>query len=148
MNIERLAIVGAFGGTHIGGSLARAARSLGVATVDFDMREAASGNRVLDALAWRLTDRRPLRLSRFAGKVVEGCRRERLQILISTGMAPLPATALQALSAMGVVSINYSTDDPWNPAQRARWFLRALPYYDHVFTPRSANVEDFERLGY
>jgi spore maturation protein CgeB len=62
-------------------------------------------------------------------------------------MAPLPAPAMQALRAMGIVSINYSTDDPWNPAQRARWFLRALPYYDHVFTPRSANVEDFERLG-
>lgn len=147
MNIERLAIVGAFGGTHIGGSLSRAARALGIATIEFDTREAASGNRVLDALAWRLADRRPLRLRRFAAKVAEACREQRPQILVSTGMAPLTPAALQAIRAMGIVSVNYSTDDPWNPAQRARWFLRALPLYDHVFTPRSANIEDFQRLG-
>ena len=27
------------------------------------------------------------------------------------------------LRSLGIKVINYSTDDPWNPAQRAHWFL-------------------------
>ena len=147
MTVTRIAIVGAFSGTHIGGSLARAAAALGIETLDFDTTTAASASRIVNALTWRFADRRPLHSRRFARTVVEKCRETRPEILISTGMAPLSAEALQALRAMGIVAVNYSTDDPWNPAQRARWFLRALPFYDHVFTPRYANLEDFERLG-
>jgi spore maturation protein CgeB len=43
--------------------------------------------------------------------------------------------------------INYSTDDPWNPALRASWFLSALPAYDAIFTPRRANLDDFRGCG-
>src|SRR5262249_40023749 len=42
---------------------------------------------------------------------------------------------------------NYSTDDPWNPAIRSNWHLRALPLYDLVFTPRRSNFDDFRHLG-
>ncbi|MFN7918893.1 MAG: glycosyltransferase [Bryobacteraceae bacterium] len=34
------------------------------------------------------------------------------------------------------------TDDPWNRAHRAAWFLEALREYDHVFSPRRANLDD------
>jgi spore maturation protein CgeB len=46
-----------------------------------------------------------------------------------------------------VVCLHYSTDDPWNPGQRAEWFLRSLPLYDIVFTPRTSNRADFNALG-
>jgi glycosyltransferase involved in cell wall biosynthesis len=36
--------------------------------------------------------------------------------------------------------LNFLTDDPWNPAHRADWFLRSLRHYDVVFTPRHANA--------
>jgi spore maturation protein CgeB len=62
-------------------------------------------------------------------------------------MAPLTESALRALRRLDVVSVNYSTDDPWNPAVRSNWHLRALPYYDLVFSPRRANLDDFRRLG-
>jgi spore maturation protein CgeB len=67
--------------------------------------------------------------------------------LVATGHAPLTTQALKRLRATGVRTINYSTDDPWNPAHRAQWHLDALPEYDTVFTPRRANLRDFERLG-
>jgi spore maturation protein CgeB len=51
------------------------------------------------------------------------------------------------LRDLDIKVINYSTDDPWNPAQRAEWFLSALPAYDAVFTTRRANVEDFRHVG-
>jgi spore maturation protein CgeB len=48
---------------------------------------------------------------------------------------------------MGVYRLNYLTDDPWNPAFRARWFLEALPLYDKVFSPRRANIAELVKLG-
>jgi len=55
-------------------------------------------------------------------------------------------TLLEARKA-GVVTANFLTDDPWNPAHRAPWFLTALPHYDFVFTPRRANMNDLELAG-
>jgi spore maturation protein CgeB len=43
--------------------------------------------------------------------------------------------------------MNFLTDDPWNPHHTARWFMRALPEYDIVFTPRKANIEDLRLAG-
>jgi hypothetical protein len=48
---------------------------------------------------------------------------------------------------MSVDRINFVTDDPWNPAYTTKWFLRALPHYDHVFTPREANLDDLRATG-
>jgi hypothetical protein len=48
---------------------------------------------------------------------------------------------------MDITRLNYLTDDPWNPAFRARWFLEALPMYDMVFSARRANMAALERLG-
>jgi spore maturation protein CgeB len=43
--------------------------------------------------------------------------------------------------------LNYSTDDPWNPAYRATWFMEALRRYTTVFTPRADTLDDFRQLG-
>jgi spore maturation protein CgeB len=48
---------------------------------------------------------------------------------------------------MKVCCANFLTDDPWNHAHRAAWFLEALPNYDFVFTPRRANVANLQTLG-
>jgi hypothetical protein len=48
---------------------------------------------------------------------------------------------------MGVRTVNYSTDDPWNNKHAAGWFDRALASYDVVATPRSKTMPDFQRLG-
>ncbi|MBV8570274.1 MAG: glycosyltransferase [Acidobacteriaceae bacterium] len=45
------------------------------------------------------------------------------------------------------MTANFLTDDPWNPAHYAHWFLEALPAYDFVFTPRRANIDDLRRSG-
>jgi len=51
------------------------------------------------------------------------------------------------LRAMGIVCVNYSTDDPWNPALRASWHLRVLPQYDAILTTRRANIGSFADIG-
>jgi spore maturation protein CgeB len=106
-----------------------------------------AGPRAFQSFIWHFADRRPLHLERFAAAVIARCRQSRPDALIATGAAPLTAAALGMLRAMGILCVNYSTDDPWNPAMRARWHLRALPEYDLVFTTRRANVDDLKRLG-
>ena len=142
----RLAIVGSFDGTHVGGSFRRAAAHLGIKTTNFDVDD-AGGNPILRAALWRFGDRRPPRMYGFSQSVIASCRQLKPEILIATGTAPLTHSALRTLRAMGTVCVNYSTDDPWNPVLRASWHLRALPEFDVVFTTRRANIGDFADIG-
>jgi spore maturation protein CgeB len=43
--------------------------------------------------------------------------------------------------------VNYLTDDPFNPAHQASWFLDELPEYDRVFSTRHANMSDLQNAG-
>jgi spore maturation protein CgeB len=143
----KMAVLGAMGGTHIGGSFVRGAAKMGIESIWFDANQASTGPRLLRSLFWRLGDRRPLHLDRFSNSVVEACARAKPKTLIATGIAPLTESALRAFRQLDIVSVNYSTDDPWNPAMRSNWHLRALPSYDFVFSPRRSNLDDFRRLG-
>lgn len=144
---SRLAIVGNAGATNVGESLRRAALSLGFEVLFFDCYDAWPGNRILRSVAWRFNDNRPLRIEDFTDNVLVTCGKARPEILIATGTAPLTAVALETLRRLGIVSVNYSTDDPWNPAQTANWFLRTLRSYDLILTTRRANIRDFQRTG-
>jgi spore maturation protein CgeB len=143
----KLALLGKLGGTHVGGSLARGATKLGIQSIWFDADKASAGPRLLRSLSWHLADRRPLHLNQFSSELVKACVRAKAEILVATGMAPLTESALGALRQLAIVSVNYSTDDPWNPTMRSDWHLRALSSYDLIFTPRRSNLGDFQRLG-
>ena len=142
-----LAIVGAYTGTHIGASLARAAALQGIVVTRFDTEGAIPARRLVRAALWHLGGHRPARLGRFSAAVVAGCEEARPALLIATGAAPLTRSALHRLRGMGIACFNYATDDPWNKTMRAPWHLRALPEYDAVFTPRSANLDCFRHIG-
>lgn len=131
---------------HVGGQLRKAAEKLDLDFRFVDVREAEQGNRLLAKLAWRLA-KRPIHLTRFSRKVLAHVEQDRPKMVLTTGMAPLDSSSLKKIGSMSVRTVNYSTDDPWNPAHRAGWFLRALPNYDHVFSTRKANLEDFAALG-
>jgi spore maturation protein CgeB len=141
----RLLIIGNRGGTNIGESLERSARSLPVEAAMLVSQEASEGPALLRRIKWRLCGRRPLRLTWFSRKVARFCEQWRPEVLLTTGQAPVTAATLRRLGGMGIVRCNFATDDPWNPAHRAPWFLRALREYDHVFTPREGNLDDLRR---
>jgi len=86
-------------------------------------------------------------MGRFAARVLETCAAARCSFVLTTGCAPLDRSHIERIRSLGARIVNYSTDDPWNPALRAPWFLSALPAYDAVFTPRQANIDDFHRCG-
>jgi spore maturation protein CgeB len=143
----KLAIIGNSGGTNVGESLRRAALMLGYQVLFFDCYNAWRGNRIVRSISWRFNDRRPLRLKDFVAGVLEVCGRARPETVITTGTVPLTTAALQRLRRLGIICVNYSTDDPWNPALRASWHMRLLPEYNAVFTTRRANIENFAEIG-
>lgn len=141
-----LVIVGQDGLTHIGGSLLRGATSIGKVARLINSDGAASSSRTLNAVMWRL-GRRFTYLNQFSASVLDVCAKLRPFALITTGNAPVIARDLARLRLLGIPTLNFSTDDPWNPTLRSRWHLDALPLYTHVFSPRRANMTQLLQHG-
>lgn len=138
-------IVGGSGLTQVGESLVKAGAP-GWDLRLIDTAAASSVPRLIRLAAWRL-GRRPPRLRAFSRSVVTAAQACSADVVVTTGAAPVVATDLASLGRFGVRRINVSTDDPWNPTMRAEWFLKALPHYDAVFTPRHSNTAQLAALG-
>jgi spore maturation protein CgeB len=144
---ERLLLIGNAGGTNVASSFERAARELGWEVRLCEAQKAYRGPRWMRRFAWHFYDRRPIGVASFAEQVLLVTRQDYPSVMISTGLTPLLAAAIMGLKELGVRCLHYSTDDPWNRAQKASWFIRSLPHYDHIFTTRRANLSDFETIG-
>jgi spore maturation protein CgeB len=146
-NGMKLVLVGQFADEHLGFHLSGAARDLGLDLYPLDASKAYAGSGLQRRANWWLRGRRPNRLASFSGEVERCCREVKPDFVLTTGLAPVEAAALRQIRAMGAITGNYLTDDPWNAAHRAAWFLEALPCYDHVFSPRRATLDDLHRAG-
>jgi spore maturation protein CgeB len=144
--LTSLLIVGDASREHVGTHLLHAARDLRLNVHFADVRE-AHGSSMVRRICWHFLQHRPGRLGAFSQRVVQMCAVQRPAVVLTTGFAPITAEGLIKIGLMGACRINYLTDDPWNPAQRAPWFLRALKEYDGVFSTRRANLEDLRNLG-
>ena len=143
----RLLIVGFNQTGHMGSYLGHAAKQLSIDYSIVDAANAEARSRIGRSFYWHLRDKRPARLRRFGAQVLDSCVSTQRDVVLTTGHAPLDRWHIDRLRSLGIKVINYSTDDPWNLAQRAQWFLSALPAYDAVFTPRHANFDQFRRYG-
>ena len=143
----RILIVGASGSSHIGSSLLRAAYRLGIEAKLCDTESAWRHGTLRQKLLWHFRGRRPLALRPFSRTILETCDLFQPEVIVTTGAAPVSAPALQSCREKGIKCINFSTDDPFNPRQRAPWFLQALREYDVVFTPRTVNREELHLHG-
>lgn len=144
---KRLLLVGNPGVIHIGAHFSEAAKSMGLQVLFCDSTEAFAASPWLVKFNWWLRGRRPSRIGEFSRKVVRLCRDFQPSWMVATGIAPVEPWALEELGRQGVLRFNYLTDDPWNPAHNAPWFLKALPLYDHVFSLRRSNLEYLRSAG-
>ena len=144
MKAARLVLVGYDAEGHVGRHLSEAAQRMGITHRIVSPAAAFDGSRILAKLNWVARGRRPLRLREFSERVVERCRDLSATHMLATGIAPIDSEGLAALRALGVRTLNWLTDDPWNRAHHAPWFISALPQYDCVFTPRASIVHDLE----
>lgn len=141
-----IVIVGASGGTHVAESLFRGAKDIGIGALFCDINIAQSASRFVNALSWRLCDRRPPYHGRLEKALSQILAREQPQVMVSVGTTAVQRPLIEAWRAAGVSCAHYSTDDPWNPGLRARWHFNALKAYDVVFTPRRRNMDDLVSL--
>lgn len=144
---QRLLIVGNPASYHIGAHFQHAAQALDLEVELCDTTAAFAAPWPVVQFNWRRRGHRPPRLQAFSRHVLETCRIFRPDWILATGSAPLTKACLAEIGQLGIRRCNYLTDDPWNPAHRAEWFLQALPHYDAVFSPRQANMADLHRAG-
>jgi hypothetical protein len=147
MTPRSLVLVGMTAEDQVAAHLLRAAAVLGSDAHLMDADAAYRSNTLIRQFNWRLRGRRPAHLDAFSRAVEDACEDRRNVSLITTGLAPLTADSLRRIGELGIPRLNFSTDDPWNPAHRAPWFFEGLHHYDVVFTPRRRNVADFEEFG-
>lgn len=140
-------IVGLFGGTNIGDAFFYAAKVLELQPSSLDSQLAYVSPKWLKQINWHLRGKYPSRLRDFSQKVVQECINTKPKLLISTGLAPINKQALLTLGEMGILKINFLTDDPWNKSHYAPWFFKALPHYNVIFSPRRANIDDLLKAG-
>lgn len=145
----KLLIVGNPAPEHIGNHFKIAAESeSGFQHVSMmDVRAAASSSLWVNRIFWHLFDRSLPHSGAFNRRVLECCRREKPDILLSVGINPLRKEVLEQIKGSGTVLLNYLTDDPWNPQHKSRRCLKALPVYDQIFSVRRSNLEDLKHLG-
>ncbi len=144
---DSLAIVGNPEAVHVGAHFLEAGQTLGLKVNILDVRRAYDGPWWIAKANWWLNGRRPTRLGAFSAYVLEECTRLKPRWLLATGTAPLDRRALEGLAKLGIRLFSYLTDDPWNPALRAPWFMKLLPLYHQVFSTRRANLDDLRRHG-
>jgi spore maturation protein CgeB len=144
--VTTLVLVGDARPEHIGTHFLHAGRELGL-TIHFAEVREARGSSIMRRIGWHLAGRRPGRLGQFSRRVLDICARYKPDVLLTTGFAPVTAGSLNRIGSLGIYRINYLTDDPWNPAQHAPWFLQALKEYDEVLSTRRANMGDLGTLG-
>ena len=142
-----LVIVGGSGGTNIGVSLFRSAQAIGLTPKLYHSDLAYSDNILVKKFNWHLRGKFPSRLDTFSDTILDYCRIYMPKWIVTTGIAPVHWSSLQTLGKIGIHRINFLTDDPWNAQHYAAWFIKSLPHYDVVFSPRRANINDLNQAG-
>ena len=143
--IRSVVVVGSPEGTHLAGSLVRAASGMLPARL-CDVGIASSSFEPLNKLWWRI-DRQSPHTQKLEAAVLDAVADLICPLVVTTGLSPVRAAALRACRGRGAKLAHFSSDDPWNPRFAARWHFAALRQYDVVFTPRRSNLSDFLRLG-
>lgn len=143
----RILFVGTTGTYHLGAYFHKAADELGLDAHMIDARAAFDAPRWWLRVNWHLLGHRPPNLRTFSKEVLATGQRLQPDLVIFVGFAPITLQALQALRTQGIRCATYLADDPWNAVHRSRRVLSMLPYYDHIFTPRQANLAQLRALG-
>jgi len=98
-------------------------------------------------VAYRLLGRRPPYLLAFERDFVATAERLCPDVVLIVKGAFVRPTVLRRLRATGARLVNYSTDDPFNPATSTKYLRQAIPEYDLYVTPRRANVSELRAAG-
>ena len=141
----RIALLGEYGGTNLAGSIQYELLSLGIAPMLFSSADAYT-----PGLAQKLLYRfnlRPMKLNAFADDLAQTCIAAKIDLLITTGICPLTASAVAKMAAAGIALVSWMSDDPWNKAYKNSFLIPTFKFMRVVFTPRRSNIEQLKASG-
>lgn len=72
-------------------------------------------------------------------------------IFIYRGTHIAPKTLKSIKSTIGCKVYGYNNDDPFSKEYKKyvwRFFMQSIPFYDHIFSYRWKNIEDYRAIGY
>jgi hypothetical protein len=96
---------------------------------------------------YRLLARRPPRLRAFERTLLETAEQARPDVVLIVKGPYVRPRILRQLRQMGAALVNFSTDDPFNPAVTTRYLQAGIGGYDVYATPRAANVAQLQACG-
>ena len=143
----RCLIVGNDAETHVGRYFKSAAAELGMDVLFLNGASAFSRFDFINKIFWYLFGQRPIFLNSFSKKVLDVALQSRRDFILVTGIAPVSAQTLKNLEEQKMKTINYLTDDPFNPAHRAAWFLEAIKNYSMIASQRNGNIQELRAWG-
>jgi len=146
---QKLLLIGRSGGTHLAESLFRASKDFlsHLSTQLIDVQPAYEAPKWYRQINWHLLGKRPPNIKSFEQIVIKNCAEFQPDLLIATGIVPISSSTLQKIQDLGIRTVNFITDDPWNPAHYAQWFIQALPCYNTIFSPRQAIIKELNQIG-
>ncbi|GBE45034.1 hypothetical protein BMS3Bbin11_00113 [bacterium BMS3Bbin11] len=142
----RILIIGVDEPGHVARFLYEGGKRSGHDVAIINTTRANNGNFLARKMLWKFTHR-PISIKSFSSEVASEAESFNPDLIVTTGQAPILDRDLRLLRDMSLVLINYSTDDPWNPAHRADWFLKGISTYHVIFTTRKANISEFKNAG-
>lgn len=138
--------VGRFEKEHLGFHFQTAFQALGSSPVTLDSEKAKCQFNLLDKIFWRFFDKSYVCQRKFQSDIVRICKENGVQLLVVLGNAPVTCETLETLKLQGLKTVNFLSDDPWNKNEKSSWFLRTLPIYDLLTTPRKSNIEELKKV--
>jgi spore maturation protein CgeB len=132
---------------HLGAMLVRAAEVMDLSLTICDTNGfAPSINHLWGKLFNRISGRRPLEWWSFNGRIAGLIRENRPSIVLVTGIFPLIGEVFRLSRACGAITVNYLTDDPWNPSHQSRTFFSNIWMYDFIFSTKKDIIPDLLRV--
>lgn len=143
---QRVLIVGGSGDDAVGTMFFRAAERCGLPVELVDSRVDLTQS-LFDRVAFRLRNRRHPGEAAFNQRVLSAALRFKPTLLLVTGLMPVRASALEEMRHLDVATVNYMTDDPFNPRHRSPTALRSIPSFDLYVSLKPAVDDDLRRAG-
>jgi len=86
---------------------------------------------------------------RFNREVLRMAREHKPDVMWGDKLLFLLPKTLDALRAMGIVTVNYSIDNPFGPRRDLGWelYMQCIPHYDLHVVQRDQNVLDYKARG-
>lgn len=142
----RLLIVGNPLPFHVGGYFINAAKHLGLQFQVADVRQ-AEGPSLLQKVWWRIFDKSYVLQGNFESSIKKYATSFQPTLALTIGICPIRAQTINSLRLLGIRCVNFLTDDPFNKLHACKWFLKSLPQFDTIYSPRRANIGDLQSTG-